>query len=163
MGNNQRATACTQRKPTWLLLVRTLLRANRHQSQLLEQLSASRETLLEAQRISGVGSYRLDLETNAVDFSAEARDIYGFTDADGALSAEACFAHIHDDDRARIQDLHQQNIRGNQFTDMPYRVCRPDGSIRSVVSLVSQSRPRAGWTPRIPTSSASRRPSRTAC
>lgn len=118
----------------WLLLLRTLLNANRRQSLLLRELGASRETLLEAQAISGLGSYNLDLDTDVVEFSAEARAIYGFAADDGQLTLQTCIDRIHEDDRAAIVEEHQRHIRENSFTDTPYRVRRPDGSVRSVVA-----------------------------
>ncbi|OGT59526.1 MAG: hypothetical protein A3E01_01745 [Gammaproteobacteria bacterium RIFCSPHIGHO2_12_FULL_63_22] len=118
----------------WMLLLRTLLNANRRQALLLGELGASRETLLEAQAISGLGSYNLDLESNWVEFSAEARAIYAFTAEDNPLTLQTCIDRIHPDDREATVEAHQRHIREDSFPDTPYRVQRPDGSVRSVVA-----------------------------
>ena len=118
----------------WLLLVRTLVVANRRQSVLLAELGASQETLLEAQRISGLGSYHLDLATDAVEFSPEARAIFGFGSGDDALTLEACLDRAHEDDRAALALAHARNVREENFPDTAFRVSRPDGTIRSVVA-----------------------------
>ena len=118
----------------WLLLVRTLVRANRRQTVLLAELGASQDTLLEAQRISGLGSYQLDLATDAVEFSPEARAIFGFGSGDDPLTLQACLDRTHEDDRAALEMAHERNVREQNFADTAFRVSRPDGTVRSVIA-----------------------------
>ena len=118
----------------WLLLVRTLVRANRRQSVLLAELGASQDTLLEAQRIAGLGSYHLDLATQIVEFSPEARAIFGFGSGDDPLTLDACLNRAHEGDRTALALAHERNVREETFADTAFRVSRPDGTIRSVIA-----------------------------
>ena len=127
------ALACFAYLLGWLLLARTLLRANRRQSQLLARLAASRETLLESQRIAGLGSFRIDLASERLDFSPEARAIYGF-DADQHVDVPACLLRTHPADAAMVAAAHARHVADRDFPDTRYRVCRPDGSVRTVIA-----------------------------
>ncbi len=118
----------------WLLLVRTLVRVNRRQSLLLDELGASQETLLDAQRIARLGSYQIDLATNVVKFSPEARLIFGFEAGDDRLTLQACLDRVHDEDRAALALAHERNVREEHVPDTPFRVSRPDGTVRSVIA-----------------------------
>ena len=127
------ALACLGYLLGWMLLARTLLRANRRQSQLLARLAASRASLLESQRLAGLGSFRIHLASDRLEFSPEARAIYGF-DADEAVDVPACLLRTHPADAARVASDHARHVRERDFPDTRYRLRRPDGSVRTVVA-----------------------------
>ncbi len=118
----------------WMLLGRTLWRANRRQALLLGRLAASRETLLEAQRIGGLGWYRLDLSSNRVQFSPESMTIYGFGPEDLPIDLEACLQRTHPEDREFVAAEHQRHIADDHFPDTRYRLLHPDGSVHIVIA-----------------------------
>ena len=118
----------------WLLLARTLWRANRRQAHLVARLAASREILLEAQHIAGLGSFRVDLATGRAEFSPEALSIYGFAPDADPLDLAAILGRTHPEDIAYLTAAHAQHRRERKLPDTRFRVRRPDGSVRTVVA-----------------------------
>ena len=128
------ALACLAYVLGWMLLARLLWRSSRRQTLLVSRLASSRETLLEAQRVAGLGWYRLELSNQRVSFSPEAMSIYGFGPADLPLDAEACLARTHPEDREWLRGEYERHIREDHFPDTRYRVLRPDGSERLLIA-----------------------------
>jgi len=118
----------------WLLLLRTLNKANVRQRSLLAQLKKTKDTLLEAQEIASLGSWSLDLETEIVEFSPEALAIYGWHPGMPSPTLQSCMAQTHPEDRARLEADYAGYVAERSFEETRYRIVRPDGSIRSVVA-----------------------------
>jgi diguanylate cyclase (GGDEF)-like protein/PAS domain S-box-containing protein len=127
------ALACIAYLLGWLMLARTLLRANRRQQSLLGRLAASRATLLESQRIAGLGSFRIDLASERLEFSPVARSIYGYAPEE-PVDVAGALQRTHPDDADRIASEHARHIAERDFPDTRYRVLRPDGSERTVIA-----------------------------
>lgn len=117
----------------WLLLLRTIGAAEARRQALLTQLRKTTDSLLEAQEISSLGSWSLDLETGRVEFSPEAQAIYGWLPGMPPLSLESCLAQTHPDDRERLEAALARHVAEGTFEEIQYRIVRPDGSVRTVV------------------------------
>ncbi len=89
-------------------------------------LRLSQERLRMAVESSNLGSFDVDLARGRVRLSETARELFGFAEADADL--EACFARLHPDDRARVEELVQRAVRGEG-----------DGSLRSHHRLLHTS------------------------
>ncbi|MEO7251059.1 MAG: EAL domain-containing protein [Arenimonas sp.] len=118
----------------WLLLVRALLQSNARQHGLLAALSDSREQLLEAQHVAGIGSWSVDVASGRVQFSPAALDIYGWKPGDPPLTVQSCLEQTHPQDRVALDATYARYIAEQSVHDARYRVVRPDGNVRTVIA-----------------------------
>ncbi len=96
------------------------------------------ERILEAsQRIAHVGSYLLDFEKNAVEWTKETFNIFGLGETDQPPSVEEYKLLIHPEDIQVVYDHLSESITTGQKFDLVYRIIRPDGTLRFVHSLGS--------------------------
>jgi diguanylate cyclase (GGDEF)-like protein/PAS domain S-box-containing protein len=86
---------------------------------------------VQTQRIGRIGSAEIDLVTGEMHGSEELFKIYGLEPSVGTPSIEQLFAMVHPDDRAMVQEVRDQNMRGFA-ADVPidFRIIRPDGETR---------------------------------
>ena len=101
------------------------------------QLCESEESLKEAQRIAGIGSFVADFSTGVATRSEVLIELFGI-DRDYEPSMAGWMALIHPDDRARIADqlASQATGKSGPFTQ-EFRIVRPsDGVVRWIQSRV---------------------------
>jgi diguanylate cyclase (GGDEF)-like protein/PAS domain S-box-containing protein len=106
------------------------------QRQIQERLRESEEMLRDAQTVSGIGSYRLDVETGWWTGSDVLYGIFGITSS--YERTEEGFARIvHPDDRAATMDYFRSEVIGQAKPfDREYRIVRlSDGQVRWVHGL----------------------------
>ena len=92
---------------------------------------AAREALDEAQRISHVGSWRVDLPTSRVDGSDEFYRLYGFEPQSMRLTREFLRGRVHPGEPGIFAQVDAAIRTGGELTG-EYRVVLPDGSLRSL-------------------------------
>jgi two-component system cell cycle sensor histidine kinase/response regulator CckA len=93
-------------------------------------ISAREQLLLESERLSHVGSWVWDLDTNSVFWSDELYRILGYESTRDAATTEAFFARVHPDDRERIRSLAAQSAASGFSHQVDFRLLRPDGQVR---------------------------------
>jgi PAS domain S-box-containing protein len=91
-----------------------------------EKLRRSEESLLEAQRLSHMGSWKHDVAAGAVIVSPEIHRIFGVQPDEDTSSVGFWLSRNHPEDQQRIQELFERCER--QKTD--YRIVLPDGTIK---------------------------------
>ena len=101
-------------------------------SMLLEGLRRSERNLAEAQRLSHIGSWEVDLATDTAVRSEETYRIAGLEPGALPPTNEAYLAFVHPDDRARVQASERAAVGGGARYELSYRLVRPDGSVRFV-------------------------------
>jgi two-component system, cell cycle sensor histidine kinase and response regulator CckA len=98
-----------------------------------EQRLARQQALLEeSQRLAHVGSWELDLATDAITWSDEMYRIAGLTPADGPVSRERVAAVIADDDRPYVRARLAEGIATGAPVEYEHRIVRPDREVRTV-------------------------------
>lgn len=114
-----------------LFRVRSLLK----NKEMYEDLNAAKNSLIEnmgilrkAERIARVGSWQLDVSTNAVKWSQEMYRIFGIKPAMDDELFEAGLQAIHPDDRPRALKILKTSIKEKKSYSLEYRVVHPDGS-----------------------------------
>jgi PAS domain S-box-containing protein len=108
----------------------TRLAEERIRNSLMEAQRAQ-ASLAEAQRLSHVGSYRINPRTGEVTWSEETYNIYGL-DPTLPLSEEAIMERVYSGDRERVRAVYENGIRSRQPWEIEHRLLMPDGSIRYV-------------------------------
>ena len=100
-----------------------------------EALRSSEADLLEAQRLSHMGSWRNDVSTGIVTVSPEVRRIFDIRPGEDASGAEFFFGRIHPEDRPiEVQTYERANLAKTDF-ESDYRIVLPDGSIKHVHNI----------------------------
>lgn len=108
------------------------------------ELRRSRENMKEAQRIAGLGSWVLDLRSDALDWSDEIYRIFGLEPQAFGATYTAFLEHVHPQDRERVEQAVQESLSGDAPYDLDHRIVRADGGERIVHERARVERDRAG-------------------
>jgi PAS domain S-box-containing protein len=108
-----------------------------------EKVRRSEESLLEAQRLSHMGSWRHDVASGTVIVSPEIYRIFGVQPDEDTSSAEFWFSRNHPEDQQRIQELFERCESQKTEYESDYRIVLNDGTIKHLHAVghpvVSQS------------------------
>jgi PAS domain S-box-containing protein len=100
-----------------------------------QKLLRSEESLLEAQKLSHTGSWRVDIASGAVTVSPEIYRIHGIKLDDDPSNTQFFFRKFHPEDRKRVVDLFERaKIEKTEF-EVDYRIVLPNGTIRHLHTL----------------------------
>jgi PAS domain S-box-containing protein len=107
-------------------------------------LAEAEARLRESEALAHVGRWNWDVATNAVQWSDEFHRIHGVDplDFDGTLDAHVTC--IHEADRARVLAAVENSIATGRATHEEYRIVRPDGEIRSILTRAEPTIDSAG-------------------
>src|ERR1700722_7992736 len=112
-----------------------LKRAEDARHTLSRDLQESRAWLEEAQRVSHLGYWVWDLDSNRVIWSEETSRIFGLAPQVGSMDIAAVGEMFHPDDREAVFRTAEDAIRSGTRADCENRLVRPDGEVRVVHSL----------------------------
>ena len=107
-------------------------------------LGESERKLEEAQRLTHVGYWERDTDTDLITWSDEAYRIFGLEPQGRILHLSQLSALIHPEDRQIMTDAVAQALRGERRYDVEYRVIRPNGAVRVVHSQGDVTRDESG-------------------
>ena len=111
---------------------RALQQSEQEQRLLAEHLEKERERLAEAQAIAKVGSWELNLTTNALFWSEETYRIFGIDPLKCGASYEAFVERVHPDDRATVNRAYTESIANRTSYAIDHRMLMKDGSTKIV-------------------------------
>src|ERR1700733_5259984 len=94
------------------------------------QLRRSEESLLEAQRLSHIGSWKLDAASGAVIVSPEIHRIFGVHPDEDTSRLEFWLSRNHPEDQKRIREFFERSRTQKTDYDAEYRIVLPDGTIK---------------------------------
>lgn len=97
-------------------------------------LRESEAFLTESQLVGGVGSWKLDLTTGLPQRSFEADRILGVSAKHFDGSMDGFLALVHSEDRQSVIETNERVIRTHLVEECEYRIIRPDGQERTIVS-----------------------------
>lgn len=122
-----------QGRPTALCAVRDIT----VRQQVMEMLSETRDQLVEAQHIAGLGSFVFDIATGSWTASEVLTNIFGLTDPGAARDVPEWFELMVPDDRAAMQHyFYQEVLKQQRPFDHIYRIVRAtDREVRWVHGL----------------------------
>ena len=102
-------------------------------------LRYSEERLRAAQRLAKVGSWELDLVTNALIWSDEIYRIFEVDPAQFVASYDAFLGLIHPDDRVAVNAAYTDSVRNRIPYTLEHRLLFPDGRIKYVLEQSATS------------------------
>ena len=97
-----------------------------------EKLQRSEADLLEAQRISQTGSWKLDVSSGTVTGSPQMLRIYGVKPDEDTSNFELWFGRTHPEDRKRMLDLFERSKNQKTDYEADYRIVLPDGAVKHI-------------------------------
>lgn len=98
----------------------------------LEKIVRQRtRALREAQVISGLGSWELDVESNKLLWSDELYKVYGI-DVETTPQLDDIIAHVHPDDRKQVKDALERAIDDRKPFELNHRIYHSSGEIRII-------------------------------
>lgn len=109
-----------------------------------EALRESRRDLLEAQRLTCLGSWRWDLGTDTAQVTEEIARIFDLPPGTTAITTAQALDRIHCEDHDGLRRALDRALKGEQDYDVEYRVVLPDGTERVVRGLGHVERDAAG-------------------
>lgn len=98
-----------------------------------EKLKKSYKIINQAQALTGIGSWEMDIINDRIYWSDEARRIYGFSPERTFNTLEEFRKHIHPEDIKHIDDLFK--IIPKKPVELEFRFVQDDGSVRNIYEL----------------------------
>ena len=98
-----------------------------------DELRARNVQLQEAQSVANLGSWEWDVRSNRIWWSDQLRRIFG-VDERYEPRLESVLEAVHPEERATIAEATRLSLENGQVYDKPYRIVRPDGAVRIVVT-----------------------------
>src|SRR5258705_11194488 len=95
-----------------------------------EKLRQAEADLLEAQRISQIGSWKLDVSSGRVTVSPQVFRIFGVKPDEDTSTVEFWLNRNHLEDQKRIQELFERSRIQKTDYEADYRIVLPDGAIK---------------------------------
>jgi PAS domain S-box-containing protein len=113
--------------------------SNDETGRLMQALKNLRNSMIQKAKMARLGSWRLDLDTQAMTWSTETARLFGMEQVPEAPAFSDFLQRIHEDDRQRIQQGLERTIAtGEEFT-AECRIQRLDGSLRWVQMAARRS------------------------
>ena len=119
-------------------------RADEERQALSRKLEESNARLEESQRVSHLGYWIWNLDTNRVVFSNETCRIYGINPQEDSIDLEAIRELIHPEDRGYVFENAERAVRDGVHIETEHRLIRPSGEIRIVYSRGDLTRDASG-------------------
>jgi PAS domain S-box-containing protein len=107
-------------------------------------LAESNARLEEAQRITHVGYWEWDLETDCLIWSDETYRIFGLRPQERPMNVDALREMIHPEDRDRVFREKEQTITSGVCYDVEHRIVRPSGEVRVLNSTRAVKKDESG-------------------
>src|SRR5246500_130074 len=107
-------------------------------AEISRDLQESKARLEEAQRVAHVGHWEWDLETDVVVWSDETYRIFGLSPQERPMDLATVRSMVHPDDREPLYQAVDQDLVAGQRPSGEFRIVRPTGEVRTVLSLTSE-------------------------
>jgi diguanylate cyclase (GGDEF)-like protein/PAS domain S-box-containing protein len=98
----------------------------------ITEMRHNQAVLLEAQAVTGLGTWALDIPTALLTWSNEVYVIFGQDRNTFTLSETTFYNCVYPDDRDRVMTAYRDSVASGQLYDIEHRIVRPDGTIRWV-------------------------------
>lgn len=108
------------------------VRALKLAQDMTSELRESEEQLKEAQRMAHIGSWELDLTSNALTWSDEIYRIFEIDPASFDASYEAFLNVVHPEDRSQVDSAYAESVEARMPYSIEHRLLFPDGRVKFV-------------------------------
>ncbi|MGE3171622.1 MAG: PAS domain S-box protein [Planctomycetota bacterium] len=115
----------------------------------IQSLTAERERLQFAIDAAGAGLWDWAIDVDRLTWNRNTRELFGLAENAPARGFESFVAAVHDDDRARVVAAVDRARAGDSGLNLTFRIRRPDGSERYVMTRSSVLRDEGGAATRM--------------
>ncbi len=123
---------------------RRLFEASEQARAAAREIEETHRIALMAESLTGVGHWRLDVQSQSFGWSDGLRRICGLEPSDGIPSVEGLLALHSPDDRAEVAARFAQAVADGEPFTYESRITRPDGQVRQVVTNGAAERDASG-------------------
>lgn len=95
-------------------------------------LIATAEKLMEAQAIAKMGAWELNLTTDTLTWTDEVYHLFDVAPQSFPATYKAFLAHVHPDDRARVDEAYQTSLQTKRPYTITHRILSGTGSVKYV-------------------------------
>ncbi|MDB5197208.1 MAG: hypothetical protein JWP88_1579 [Flaviaesturariibacter sp.] len=113
------------------------------EKRMAEQLKHNESLYRHAERLSNIGSWQWNAETDALSWTDQLFKIYGLEPGSETITLERFLSFVHPDDRKKIEAEVQAGFP-NEFADYTFRIVTATGEIKNIRSIAEVSRNAAG-------------------
>lgn len=131
------SVAATQLSGRWHAI--GIVRDITERKKALAELQHSEASLKEAQQLTRLGSWELDLVSNQLIWSDEIYRIFEIDPARFGASYDAFLAAVHPDDRNLVNQSYSDSIRNRQPYNIVHRLLMQDGRVKYVHEICATS------------------------
>jgi|WetSurMetagenome_2_1015567.scaffolds.fasta_scaffold01854_4 PAS domain S-box-containing protein len=100
-----------------------------------ETIYKSQKLLNDSQRIAHIGSWEYYYRDDILLWNEESYKILGIEKTDHIPAIEDFIHLVHPDDRQALIDHFEKTVKENEYKDIEYRIVRPDGEIRTLLTV----------------------------
>ncbi|MFN7140230.1 MAG: PAS domain S-box protein, partial [Limisphaerales bacterium] len=97
------------------------------QNHIVLEIDENRQLALQ---IANIGTWQIDPRTRLTTRDSSLNRIYGLEPVDSTQPIEEFLSLVHPEDRGRILDHFYHALETRQFTEIDFRIVRPDGEVR---------------------------------
>lgn len=90
--------------------------------EIFQNLQDTKESLLEAEKVSSLGHWNWDMKQNSSTWSSMMKTIFGMNDENSSFDYETLLNVIHPDDKERIKQEISKTIKSGKAFDTEYRI-----------------------------------------
>lgn len=101
------------------------------------QLRRSQETLSIAEKLSHIGTFDWEVESDSLYWSEETYRIFGVEPGSITPSFDLSYSHIFEDDKERFLNSLKHAMDNHETWDQEFRLRRADGSIRHIHTIAT--------------------------
>ncbi|MEO9477431.1 MAG: PAS domain S-box protein [Cyclobacteriaceae bacterium] len=116
------------------LLVSAAIRDITEQKLAENELLRKNHLLNFAEKITKIGTWKWDIITNAVKWSANLYHVFGH-EPNTELTYDTYFGYVHPDDKQRVTDHVEKSFADKKFIDLMHRIKLTDGTVKTIQLL----------------------------
>jgi PAS domain S-box-containing protein len=106
-----------------------------HENQISQEIIRKEKHLNRAQRLAGMGSWELDIETGFAVWSDAACEIYGLPSSQNRQTHKKWLGLIHPEEIGKVEATLEQAEKNSERAELEFRIVRPEGTIRHIHSI----------------------------
>lgn len=104
-------------------------------SHLMERLKQSDFLYRQAQAISHIGNWELDIATNRLEWSDEMYHIFSINKQTELIPKETVSGFIHPDDRPVVEEMRRRVLECSDAVDFHYRIITAEGKVKNLHAI----------------------------
>ncbi|WP_373070664.1 PAS domain S-box protein [Sulfurimonas sp.] len=133
------AVSCVRSQDGSVEYILALLEDITERKQMEDSLRKNQKFLVDAQRVSHVGSWELDIQNNILSWSDETYRIFELNKEDVSNLHKTFYDYVHPDDREMVSTLYEESLKTKLPYEVDHKILMPDGRVKYVTERCETS------------------------